>query len=276
MEEAIHADNSSVVKITAVQINRDQARERAIVADQAPVPEKETNNSFIVALIILLIIIGVSVPAGLYLLRKSTPQVSQIEVPTTSSIINTTTEKKVDIGNLHKKEITEKLLQERQKQDIAFDSTLGISFTQNANPVSTEMFFTLLDSLIPPSFVRSLNKDFAFGFYNTKGNQPYFIFKVADYSNAFEGILAWEKSMAKDIGGFFFLNSDNPTVYDPDYQPQFEDSVIQNKDIRVLKTRSGDISVFYSFIDRSTIVITTNEEAFKALIAGIETKQTAR
>lgn len=47
------------------------------------------------------------------------------------------------------------------------------------------------------------------------------------------------------------------------YNPEkFEDLILLNKDVRVIKNTSGEILFFYSFINRENLIMTTNVETF--------------
>jgi hypothetical protein len=61
-----------------------------------------------------------------------------------------------------------------------------------------------------------------------------------------------------------FVGSESaPEVPGAKFTPgRFEDAVIRNKEVRVLKDDSGKIQLIYSFLDPSTIIITTNEYTF--------------
>lgn len=54
---------------------------------------------------------------------------------------------------------------------------------------------------------------------------------------------------------------------------RFEDAVIRNKEVRVLKNDEGKIVLLYSFIDPSTIVITTNEYTFIEILTRYASKR---
>ncbi len=52
-------------------------------------------------------------------------------------------------------------------------------------------------------------------------------------------------------------------TYDPE---KFEDLILLNKDVRVVKNTSGEILFFYSFINRENLIMTTNVETFDLVL----------
>lgn len=56
-------------------------------------------------------------------------------------------------------------------------------------------------------------------------------------------------------------------------QVYFSDTIIRNKDVRVMKDRAGNTLLLYTFIDKGNLLITTNEQTFREVIDRFE-KQT--
>ena len=69
--------------------------------------------------------------------------------------------------------------------------------------------------------------------------------------------------MRADLSQIF--NIGNMTlVAEPD-RP-FEDRIIRNKDVRVMKDSAGNIVLLYGFLDQKNLVITTNEQTFQEIL----------
>lgn len=49
-------------------------------------------------------------------------------------------------------------------------------------------------------------------------------------------------------------------------QTVFFDQVVENRDVRVVKNQAGDILLLWTFLDRNTILITTNEYTLREVI----------
>jgi hypothetical protein len=74
--------------------------------------------------------------------------------------------------------------------------------------------------------------------------------------------------MAPDLLGLFTKaksttdNSISIGEKSGDWNNLFEDEVVKNKDIRVLKDSTNTTVLLYSFINKETLIITTNEQTF--------------
>jgi hypothetical protein len=91
----------------------------------------------------------------------------------------------------------------------------------------------------------------------------FIIFRLSSFENAFAGMLAWEETLAEDIGPLFKNSTKLATLYPT---KEFEDITARNKDARVLRSETGEILLLYSFFDNNTLIITENDEAMRSLI----------
>lgn len=130
-----------------------------------------------------------------------------------------------------------------------------------------------LEAGAPPSLVRALEEKPLFGIHGIRGNQPFFLFTVVSYGHAFDGMLAWEKEMLQDIGPLFGVNpstlSNAPATTTADALARrlvFRDVVVKNKDLRAIFDGAGKIIFLYSFLDKQSLLITTNDETLKAVL----------
>lgn len=144
----------------------------------------------------------------------------------------------------------------------------------NTNPGSLYIYFTrnLGQDVVPPteimsflapqapgSFTRSVT-NISFGAYD---NQPFIVMRVNNFDNAFSGMLSWEQTMSTDLAPLF-----GPVVlesFDPQARTSsqtrsafFRDVVASNLSGRLLADENGDDRIIYTFVDKQTIVITTD------------------
>jgi hypothetical protein len=115
-------------------------------------------------------------------------------------------------------------------------------------------------------------------------------------------MLAWEESMYNDLTPLFKRvppvharpTGPTPTIEDPIgtstassspaatstpaatttaieapqfFQGNFLDQIVENHDARVMLSQDGDILLLWTFLDRSTIVVTTNEATLREIIS---------
>jgi hypothetical protein len=145
---------------------------------------------------------------------------------------------------------------------------------------------TLLSTLAPdapPELVRAIEPDYLLGVHVYDGNQALLIFKVDSYEQAYAGMLAWEPAMHSDLLPLFQYTppqhipeenaaSSSPTAGPPQLTGQsgFVDRVVENHDARVIQNQYGDISLLWTFLDKSTLVITTTDATLREIISRIQ------
>ena len=88
---------------------------------------------------------------------------------------------------------------------------------------------------------------------------------------AYAGMLNWEGDMAKNLQVIFRLPNNEAggtAVVGQNLatNTKFQDAVIINKDVRLIKNQGGEIILLYAIIDKETIIITVNDTAFKEII----------
>lgn len=143
-------------------------------------------------------------------------------------------------------------------------------------PLTTRGFFSTVAPQGPDSLVRALQPQFLLGLYSADGDQPFLIFKTDEYAQAFAGMLDWEYTMESDLDPLFPKPTDtgSPIVATsasstasttPPSAPStgvlntpFSDAILNNHDTRVVRDQQGNVVLLWSFIDRQTLVITTN------------------
>ncbi|MDO8522522.1 MAG: hypothetical protein Q7S08_04570 [bacterium] len=145
----------------------------------------------------------------------------------------------------------------------------------DANGAATEQavsigdFLTALGTQETPELVRSFRGDFFLGLHQTVGKlSPVIIIPVTSYERAFAGMLAWEPTMNGDLSPIF--TSIPPQTKDANglfVERQFEDTLINNYDVRVLKDDSGATQMLYSFPTRTMLIISESPYSFTEVLS---------
>lgn len=206
------------------------------------------------------------------------------------TLIPSDSEKYLNIKGLSPEEVLSLLRKERDEAAGSLGAVVALNLyikndlddgTPNNTPVYADDFFKAIASKAPGKLYRSLLPEFLLGGHIFDGNQPFIVFQVDSYQNAFAGMIEWEKYIKSDLSVFFetkekiTINSDevppiaSTTPDSPDIPlvpESFEDAVLRNKDVRILRNANGEILLLYSFPDRQTLVITTNENTFRELL----------
>ncbi|MBI5004396.1 hypothetical protein HZC00_04880 [Candidatus Kaiserbacteria bacterium] len=147
----------------------------------------------------------------------------------------------------------------------------------DANGVATQRqatlkeFLTALGAHAPDDLLRALSDSFFFGIHTVNKNAPVFVIPVVSYSRAFAGMLAWEPSMNADLVPIFTVvpaltrdENDLPVLR------KFQDSVMNNYDVRELKDDAGEIVLYYSFPTTQVLVIAESPYSFVEILSRLQ------
>ena len=139
---------------------------------------------------------------------------------------------------------------------------------EGSGTMTASRLLTVIEARTPDSLTRSLRPLFMVGGHVFDGNQPFLIFKTDSYEQAFAGVLSWEPYLSGDLSPLFghaiatrVVGTTTTAIASP-----FEDAVVRNKDVRVLRGEDGKIALLYGFPNRETLVITTNEYTFIEIV----------
>jgi hypothetical protein len=138
--------------------------------------------------------------------------------------------------------------------------------------ITTDRLFNMLEASAPPALTRTLGALPVLGVHGFKGGQPFLLFAVSSYDYAFDGMLAWEKTLLDDMGPLFgvlpreILGGRDATVEARENVIVFKDIIVRNKDARAAFAPDGRVVFLYSFLDKQTLIFATNEDTLKFLI----------
>lgn len=259
--DAVKNNQASVVKMVVAEKERKQetiVESRRV--ESRPVPmhtpytaPRSKRNILFPLLSIFLIVIGGGI---LFYFFKNKPTIEPAPLPQIpAGIISVESAQRVPLPAEKNIVINVAGLQGEPQEN----TIVGITFTEDTTPLEAQRFATLLNTSVPTFFIRALKPTFSTGLHFIPSGQPFIIFKTNSYENAFAGMLSWEPSMFNDLSSPFGLN--------PSLIPQsaFQDKIIQNKNVRELVDNTGIVLLLYSFFDKETLIITTNEETFKEI-----------
>lgn len=142
----------------------------------------------------------------------------------------------------------------------------------------------------PDILLRNVAPETTVGIVNARGEtRPFFVIRVTSYERTFAGMLTWEPLMARDLGALYPLypvsepepvalatasttaTSTKSAVIPPApvqaaSRIRFEDAVVSNRDVRVLRDTSGKSLILYGYADKETLIIARDEAAFELLL----------
>lgn len=196
--------------------------------------------------------------------------------------------KEMNLTGVNKKDFVSTILNERRTNDSQLGSITNILLLKDGGAIkrtiTSSEFFDLLEVRLPSTLSRYIGSDFMFGLHSVRNVEPFLILKTNSFENVFTGMLDWEKNMEKNLESIFIqplsqntadtsveidlskttnaVSTTTATTTSEEFvnvKKIFEDMVVKNKDTRVIKDKKGEPILMYSFADRETIVITTNQ-----------------
>lgn len=137
-----------------------------------------------------------------------------------------------------------------------------------------EEFLSALQTRVPEELVRALSDDFFFGIHTVDKNAPLFVIPVVSYERAFAGMLRWEDTINADLAPAFTAVPDQMIGAEglPEKR-RFEDVVMRNYDVRVLKDDAGMIELYYSFPTRELLIIAESPYSFTEILSRLRAER---
>jgi hypothetical protein len=284
IQEAIQERNAS----TASMVMAEQVKTATSISQTKDRrPSNFNKKLFIILASIILVIIGLGGALYLYLQSPLAPSAPTVQKPTAiPSIVSPDAQKTLDLSGLGQNAARTAIKNALSNIGSRDGSILQIIPVQKGvngslNIINASNFISLLNLPAPNVLSRSLNGEWMLGTYDDNGDSaPFMILTDNFFQNAYAGMIAWENTMSDDFSNVFGYSnitvSGNGTSTLASYfniQGSFKDGVIENKDIRLFTKADGTVLIMYSFVDNSTIVITTDEKALSEIINRLE-KQT--
>jgi len=248
MAESIQKGGVSATHIVAAEQDRSSRRLQFEFEEKIPFWKKRSVVISFTGIILIVLVV-----TSFYLLK---PSATPTPPPNTLAHIFTPDyQKEIVVAGFDASKLKNTLAEERKSASIPVSSILSLDLLEKSGvdkkAITTEYFLKTLSTNIPSSLTRALDETFMAGLYAYNGNQPFLVFKVNSYANAFAGMLKWEQYLTNDLG-VIFLERNTLAV--------FGDTIIENGDARVIKNENSKIILLYSFPDPQHLVITSNEK----------------
>jgi hypothetical protein len=289
IESVVEKNKVSVVSIAAAEAKRrnmDAIREQPAFQSGTPLWRK---IAFIGAGAMLLIVSLALVLVAL----KPAPTV-QVSTPDQAPFINVDETKLLTVpsGALDHAAFVQAL--EGQRKGVSLSLGLISRFyiatqatSSGAQPelITSQKLLQALSPAVPGTLLRAIDDyDYLLGVHSYDSNQPFLILKVDSYEQAFSAMLEWEPTMRRDLSPLFtrtpqlYLSGATSTSEATSTQASstppaapiqtgFIDRVVENYDARVVQNDPRDILFLWTFLNRSTLVITTNEATLREVIS---------
>ncbi|MEK9185105.1 MAG: hypothetical protein AAB866_03015 [Patescibacteria group bacterium] len=269
--DTIKGQNISVAKIAIAEKVKKEKSDLI-----SPVPPSPLLKNLLLFFVSILLIAG-----GLYMFYQF------YYVPNSKVVIvNKTVVPNIIVSDIDKEVTIETMQDEINKVLLPENSIANLYITKGQGNtkklINAQEFLSSLKVNAPDQFIRTLLPDFMLGVHSFNGNNPFIILKTTLYQSAFAGMLKWETTLVDDMSVLFSKAvSPQNSIITPAQSTAdilvtgkpFTDLVIKNKDVRALTNQYGRITLLYTFLDKETILITTNEFTLKEILSRITNKK---
>lgn len=273
--EALRSQNESLISIQRAEQARTENQRRATEVDDTPKDNRGRKIFLLLVGSLVLIALGSGGAWFGYqeIIRKMTPPEAQISP---SRLITSTETQEVDTSTFSRLELIEAVSAASQlelgpAQTLHIDVRTRLADAKQA--LSTQKFLEILESRSQGSLMRALDPIFMLGVLGGERKSVFLIIPLSSFENAYPGMLAWENTMAEDIGPLFTTRTLLTNIQE---ETKFEDLTINNKDVRILRSPEGETILLYSFFDNRILVITDSEESLEILIGRLTSELLSR
>lgn len=225
-------------------------------------PESTKNRMLMLISSILLISAFVS----LFFAFNSRGKVPTVEpVKQMKNMIFVEQNKFLEIEGFSKSQIIETIKNEVADLQIKNGGIEAIYLTENKNVVNFSRFMELMKSNVPNEVTGYTNENFMIGVYNNNNDKSLFILmKVKSFTDIFPGMKIWENKIWSDLHDLFDMELNADTKYL--LTKNFEDSITNNKNSRVLYDIEKNKILEYVFVDETSVIIISNNDAIKEVM----------
>ncbi len=130
-----------------------------------------------------------------------------------------------------------------------------------------ELFATSTGLAITNDLLRFLDSDFMLGFQLGVQDEPFYIFKTKYYKNSADALLYDENRIISQLL-LPFIDTETETRIR--FTP-FQDKMVKNRDIRMVTNQDNMTLAAYTWLDKNTIAVTTNEITLEKILSSFLT-----
>ena len=230
-------------------------------------------GAFFAATGILTALVGAGIFLFFFFRSPPAPEIS----PAAEALIFVNKERKIPIVILDRKILEGHMRSAIATEGLALNDMVAITFVRerfdaDSKKMSEDVvpigeLLTALTDTMPPGFARALGKEYLYGIHSFGENYPFLIAKVDSYESAFGNLFDWGgRPVVVDLAALFNIKSFPPVAVN-----DFTDILIKNRDARYIDDAEGNPVLYYSFVDKETLVFTTNKTTFDEILNRLAT-----
>lgn len=260
VQNLVQNNKMSMARIAAMESDRG-----ARLPKHAKIKTLRKPTIVVMLSIVLLVAAGVMSTGAFYVYKlNTTPNLTPQFDP---AILFTEARESIDVTEKNSRGVISLLGNARKNTLFSLGSIVELYLTQlidtgegekTPSHLSSVNFLQIINAKVPETFLQTLGLDYIVGIHVIDESVPFLVLTTQSYGHAFAGMLQWEKNIEEDLTPFFSPNTAFVKPATADGENTFSDTVVENLDVRILRDTNGDIRMLYTFINRTTIVITTN------------------
>lgn len=255
MAKVIEDDKSGLIK----KIIRGEEQHEIEKKNLSPESKK---NKFFMILGLLFILLGFATFTYFFIKRDiPTVPVEQQFTP----LIFTDKSIFIEVKDLKKDEIAQTVFNAVNTAQVKKGGVEGMYLTYDKKITGLRQFLQLIKSNLALSVDTLFVKDnFLMGVVNGETKDFFVLIKVRSIADIFESLRAWENKMFSDMHGFFGVDITAETKYL--LTANFTDTIVQNKNARILYDKDKKIIMMYVLADDNSIIISNTENAVREIM----------
>ncbi len=269
MVKAIESDKGGLIK----KIIHEEEEHEALKKDLSP---KSRKNRLFMFISIIFIFLALAILVFFIFFNKSINVVSVAPQFTSIIFIDQTDFKGID--GLTKDQIIENISNQTNNTKVKIGGINGIYLTENKKVVGFKKFITLIKGSLTSDQLGFISDNFLIGAFKSGVSSispdiadPFILLKVRSFTDVFPVMRSWENKMLYDLHKFFGVDISPETNHL--FTKNFEDSIVANKNARILYDNDGKIVLMYVFINDSSVVVTNSEIATQEVISRLASSQ---
>lgn len=227
-----------------------------------------TQSNKLLVTVLSLVLLGVVALGATYYMSILRNQAAQPIQPQHTSMIFTEKMEVVDATDNTSRALKQELAKMLVNGYYSFGSVVELLITKQVNNVEARSIETVVlpgadilkifDISLDDRFLDLLVGQSILGIHASKENIPFLVVQTNLYDHVFEKMLKWESDIEQDLAPLFSPNGvyAEPVMFSGD--ASFKDTVMNNLDVRVLRDADNKTRLMYSFVDKNTLLITTD------------------
>jgi hypothetical protein len=288
IEKVVKDNNVSVLTIASAEAKRNEKNNPEEAAQSKEETKTKLRNAAFIAGGITLLLIASGAVA--YFVNRAAPLPRTTAIEPNAPFIAIDDAKEITITqNETRDQILTSLNAARQATSLSLGLMSQLSITESSSTANGDVvrvltapeFFARIAPNFPDTLSRALKAPYILGVHVYDGEQAFIVASVYSYDQGYSGMLKWEPNMLRELSPLFKYT---PRQHIPEegiatssapantqfIQSDFVDKIVENNDVRALVNDSGDIYLLWTFLDRNTLIITTNQATLREIISRLK------